>query len=308
MKSMTGFGRGRVWVGDWSGRNADGGGEGRNDDRAQGSIMVEIRSTNHRYLDIRVMGDDVLGEMGSELEQHARRYFFRGHWEIVVRAEGMQWQTPQLDTVRAKAVFASLVKLRDEIAPGEPVPFSMLALVPNIFSSGADVCRETLFDAVKRAFDQAVKAADQMREREGKALRADLLLRTEVIRRHCALINDMREQTVETYRKRIQEQIKRLVTGTEPIDSMRVEQEVALLAERCDSTEELTRISSHIAQIEHLSNLDEPVGRRLDFLLQEIVREINTVGAKSQNATISHRVVEIKAQVDRMREQVQNVE
>lgn len=305
MKSMTGFGRGRSWLGGGLGCEADG---GVDDDGVRGSVMVEIRSTNHRFLDIRVVGDEVVGDMSNELEQLARRHFCRGHLEIVVRAEGMWWHTPQLDTVRAKAIFAALVKLRDEIAPGESIPFSMLALVPGIFSSGTRVCRDALLEAAKGAFDQALKAANEMREREGEALCADLLQRADGIRSACAIIASMREQTVEACRKRMHEQIKRLVSGSEAIDRVRVEQEVALFSERCDSTEELTRISSHIAQLEHLSKLDEPVGRRLDFLLQEIVREINTVGAKSQNAAISHHVVEIKAQVERMREQVQNVE
>jgi uncharacterized protein (TIGR00255 family) len=148
-----------------------------------------------------------------------------------------------------------------------------------------------------------------MRAHEGGALRDDLVRRLERVRQLARNVERRAPDVVEAHRKRLRERAERLRTATEiDVDSARLEQEIAVFAERSDICEELTRLESHCSQFAELLVSPESVGRRLDFLLQEMAREANTVGAKSPDATISHAIVEVKAEIERMREQVQNVE
>jgi len=189
------------------------------------------------------------------------------------------------------------------------VPFSMLSAFPDVFVSEAEDQREALLLAVAQAFRAAVEAMDKMRGSEGEALARDLGARLTALTKHIAVIASRRADIVESYRRRLRDRVQRLLAGLEAnVDASRIELEVAIAAERCDVEEELTRLHSHFEQFERLSSAPDPVGRRLDFLLQEMAREINTIGAKSQDAAVAHAVVEIKAEIERMREQVQNVE
>lgn len=290
MKSMTGFGVGRAPLG-------------------QGRLVVEVRSVNHRFLDVRVRAPRELADVVMHLEQVARQRLKRGRFELVVRSDGVIAQLTAIDLVRAQAVYESLRDLRDRIAPEADVPFSMLSAVPDIFVSDNQDQHEATLVAVTEAFNQAMVAADGMRAREGAALRKDLLTRLSAVGKHTKLIATRRDEIVDGYRKRLGDRIQRLVGGMDiEVDPSRIEQEVVIAAERCDIEEEVTRLESHFAQFEHLANTEEPTGRRLDFLLQEMAREINTIGAKSQDACVAHAVVEVKAEIERMREQVQNVE
>ena len=287
---MTGFGVGRAPLG-------------------QGRIVVEARSVNHRFLDIRVRAPRELADVTMHLEQRARKNLRRGRFEFVLRADGVITQPSSIDEVRAQAVYESLVALRDRIAPEAEVPFSILATVPEIFVADTRDQHAATLEAVEQALDQALATAEAMRQHEGGALHKDLLARLVTLRKHVKIIGARRNEIVNSFRRRLRERVQRLLTGLDvEVDPSRVEQEVAISAERCDVQEELTRLESHFCQFEKLSETQEPVGRRLDFLLQEMAREINTIGAKSQDASVAHAVVEIKAEIERMREQVQNVE
>jgi uncharacterized protein (TIGR00255 family) len=214
-----------------------------------------------------------------------------------------------LDRERARAAFRALTELRDELAPGSEVPLSLLGAMPDLFVSSVDREIDRLHEATRDAFDASVKALDTMRTQEGAALRDDLLRRLESVRRLARDVAGRAPEVIEAHRKRLRERADRLRMSTEiDVDAARLEQEIALFAERSDICEELTRLESHCVQFASLLTVDEAVGRRLDFLLQEMAREANTVGAKSPDAPIAHAIVEVKADIERMREQVQNVE
>ncbi len=149
---------------------------------------------------------------------------------------------------------------------------------------------------------------DEMRVREGAVLGRDLLERLAAIRELATGIDSLHPGAIDTYRERLRERVARLLAGTDTkLDSGRLEQEVALLADRTDVTEELTRLGSHTEQLEQLLHDGGGVGRRIDFLLQEMNREVNTIGAKAADASIARAVVDLKAELERMREQAQNV-
>jgi uncharacterized protein (TIGR00255 family) len=290
MRSMTGFGLGEVPLG-------------------SGKLGVEVRGVNHRFLDVRVRVPRELGELAAFVEQVAREKLTRGRYEVALRVDGAAIGIPVLDRDRARAAYKAFTELRDELAPGSEVPLSLLGTIPDLFVSSIEREPEFVREATRKAFGIAALALNDMRTREGAALGEDLVRRLEHVRGLARNIERRSPDVLEAHRKRLRERADRLRIGTDiDVDAARLEQELAMFAERCDITEELTRLESHCAQLAGLLGSDEAIGRRLDFLLQEMAREANTVGAKSPDAQISHAIVEVKAEIERMREQVQNVE
>jgi uncharacterized protein (TIGR00255 family) len=293
MRSMTGFGIGE--------HTLDGEGRGR--------VTVEIRGVNHRFLDVRVRVPRELGDLATFVEQLAREKLTRGRFEIALRIDGVNLGAPVLDRERAKAAYRALCELRDELAPQSEVPLSLLGSIPDLFVSSMEREMERVRGSARAAFLRALDALDAMRENEGGALRDDLTKRLEAVRRLAQKVEVRAPEVVEIHRKRLRERADRLRIATElDVDAARLEQEIVMFAERVDICEELTRLESHCGQFSVLLASAEACGRRLDFLLQEMAREANTVGAKSPDALITHAIVEVKAEIERMREQVQNVE
>jgi uncharacterized protein (TIGR00255 family) len=273
-------------------------------------LVVEMRAFNHRFLDVRVRMQAELGDLAALAEDVVRRQLDRGRIEVAARIDGEALVAPKLDVARARAAFAELCTLRDELRPGEPVPLSLLASVPDLFASRWVPPAEEAREALAAAAERAIAALSEMRAREGTALAADMRARLDTI---CRRVSDLRERApslVDQQRRRLEERIERLLReGAVPVDPARLEQEVVFYADRVDVTEELTRLSSHCAQFRELMAGDErAIGRRLDFLLQEMNREANTIGSKIADVDVARQVVEVKAELERLREQVQNVE
>jgi uncharacterized protein (TIGR00255 family) len=300
MRSMTGFGVGEAPL------CTD---EASPQVGAQGRLTVEIRAVNHRFLDVRVRGPSQVPDLTTAVETLARERLTRGRFDVNVRIDGAALGAMVIDRERARSVFRSLAELRDELAPGDPLPLSMLGAVPDLFVPKLEQEIEQLRGALATAFESALKSLDAMRLREGLALGDDLCRRLVTMRKLSKSIFERSPQTLETYKKRLKERAEKLkMVSDVELDSGRLEQEVALFADRIDVAEELTRLESHTLHFEGLLASSEAVGRRLDFLLQEMAREANTIGSKSQDVGIAHAVVELKAEIERMREQVQNVE
>ncbi|MDB5217098.1 MAG: hypothetical protein JWO86_5025 [Myxococcaceae bacterium] len=297
MRSMTGFGVGEAPLAA-PGKSAP-----------TGKLTVEIRAVNHRYLDVRVRAPSQLPDLASSVEAIARERLSRGRFDVAVRLEGAALGAVTLHQERARSVFAALVSLRDELAPGVDVPLSLLASVPNLFVPSIEQAGEEIRAALSAAFDAALDSLDAMRLREGLALGDDIVRRLVTVRKLAQSVTERAPQVVEHYKKRLKERAERLRAASDvEVDPGRLEQEIALFADRVDICEELTRLESHTTHFETLLVSSDAVGRRLDFLLQEMAREANTIGSKSQDAGIAHSVVELKAEIERMREQVQNVE
>ena len=299
MRSMTGFGVGDVTLA------LDAGAAPR------GRVVAEIRSVNQRFLDVRARLPRELADLSLFAEQVARERLRRGRVELVVHTEGAVVSPCVLDKERARAALRALGELRDELAPGSDVPLSLLSAVPDLFTPPAGGELSALRASIKQAIDRAIDAMEGMCRREGEALSADLRARCGLLRDLLGEVTGLAEASRDIVRRRLRERVERLLTGADlAIDVIRVETEVVLIAERSDVAEELTRLSSHLDQFCGVCDDDrgEPVGRRLDFLLQEMLREANTLGAKAQDAALSHRVVAIKVELERLREQVQNIE
>lgn len=289
MKSMTGFGSGDAPLGD-------------------GRVIVEARSVNHRFLDVRVRLPQEMVDQSLFLEQRARKRLSRGRFEITVRYEGPA-PVAHLDFDRARAVYREVERLRDELSPGSEIPFGTLLGMPALYSAPSTFDSSTVQAALGRALDVAADGLDAMREIEGTALETELRSRLAACRRLHGMVQSRLPEAVRAYETRLRSRISRLTSDTTvALEPGRIEAEIALLVDRTDVAEELVRLDSHYSQLEGLLSETGPSGRRLDFLLQEMARESNTIGSKSQDADLSHAIVELKSEIERMREQVQNVE
>lgn len=288
MLSLTGFGSGSAPLGD-------------------GRVVIEIRSLNHKHQDVRMRMPGELSEHGFFLEQTARAQLGRGRYDMSVRHEGQVGRLPHLDEEKLKALFGSLEKVRDEVAPGTALSLDALLSIPDLMTTqGPDP--EEARRSLKNAFFEASAELAKMRAVEGESLRQDLEQRLTSVQGLRAKIADGSQDLVAHHRTRLTERLEKLLSDTAAVSADRLEHEVALIADRSDITEELVRLDSHFSQLAHFLASQEPVGRKLDFLLQEVGREVNTIGSKSQHAPVSHLVVEMKSEVERLREQVQNVD
>jgi uncharacterized protein (TIGR00255 family) len=272
------------------------------------TIVVEARALNHRFLDVRTRLPLALVDHAAVVDEVARKLLVRGRVELTARVEGALAGRIALDRQRAKAALSALQELRDELAVREPVPLSLLAAVPGLFVEEA---RDPV--DMQKALQEAARGACQalvsMRRAEGTSLARDL---SERIAHMGALGDRVRERAdglSERHRHKLRTRIAALLAGTGVnLDPGRLEQEVALLAERADVSEELTRLDSHCRQFDSLvRGGDEPIGRRLEFLLQEMAREVNTLGSKVDDLDLTGSMLELKAELERLREQVQNV-
>ena len=287
--SMTGFGAGEATA------------------HAQ-PLRVELRAVNHRHLDLRVRAPSELSDLAGLVEEALRARCGRGRIEAQV-----SWRSPgavgsELDFDRARRAFQQLAQLRDELAPGQEVPFTAVFEVPGVFVS-KPWQRDDVEAALVVATEHAIDALTAMRGREGEALASDIRNRIALLRQTASTIEQHRPGMLEAAQKRLLKRVEKLLEGSAVgLDPARLVQEAAWFAEKSDVAEELTRLSSHMDEFERtLASHGESVGRKLDFVVQEIGRELNTIGSKANDAEVSRHVVELKAELERIREQVQNI-
>ena len=277
-------------------------GHGRGSAEGDGrSVTVEVRAVNHRFLDVKLRAN-----LDPDTERRAseiiRRRLERGALTVSLREEGPAARAVRVDLGFALNVHAALVELGRKIGHQGPVPLELVAAQPGVIGQGEPIEGDALFLA---ALDAALAALVDMRRAEGEILARDLQARLDRLEALAGEITQFADVAPSLYSQRLRERLERLAADLPP---ERVAAEAAALADRIDVTEELVRLRAHVAQARGLIASDGSVGRKLDFLVQEMGREVNTVGSKSQSLDISRRVVEAKAELERVREQVQNVE
>lgn len=290
MKSMTGYGRGVA-------RN----------ERLE--VTVEVSSVNRKSLDISVSLPKDWQGMERSLQEVVRNSLQRGKVSVFVKVEdlekgrGLDWDDAQLaNTLNRLEGFATANRLPFE-ANGE----LLLRIVTAMGNTSELPAWEDGMEVVANALGAALQALTDMRTKEGAALQADFNLRLEKLREQAKEIAQRSEGTVERYRELLFQRLQRAKLELDLQDD-RVLKELALFADRCDIAEELTRLNSHFEQFEATVSEGDAIGRKLDFLCQELNREINTVGSKANNIDITRCVIECKNELERIREQVQNVE
>jgi uncharacterized protein (TIGR00255 family) len=294
MKSMTGYGRGTCEV---AGRR----------------LVVEVRSVNHRFLEIKLRLPWVDAALEAHVTAAVRARLARGAVTVSVRDEGGgAGQAVRADVALARQYHQALADVRAALGIGEPVSLALVTAQPGVITVGESVTEpDALWRAIEPGVAAALDALVAARAREGEALRADLRGRLDALAKMHGELGVMTSDAPEQYRKKLRDRLERALKTGEPIttiDPQRLAQEVAILADKADVTEELTRMAAHLIECKRLTDEKGANGRRLDFLTQELNREVNTIGAKSQSATVAARIVDAKAEVERLREQIQNVE
>jgi uncharacterized protein (TIGR00255 family) len=276
---------------------------------AAGPLVVEIRTVNHRFLEIKVRGASLGGGLEDQIGARLRAAFERGAVQVSISAGGADPGAPRLDRQRAHQAFAVLSALAVELSLPPPSLADLLAH-PGVIAH--DPGAPAVDDAgVLELVDVAAAQVRAMRKTEGAALAKDLSSRLGNLTSLAAELERLAGQGAAAVAERLHERVRRLLGQLDPvaaIEPSRLAQEIAQLADRSDITEELVRLGSHLQQATGLLEQAGAVGRRLEFLLQEIGRELNTVGAKAWSAAISARVVEAKSELEKLREQAQNVE
>jgi uncharacterized protein (TIGR00255 family) len=287
---MTGFGAGRAAV------------EGE-------ELSAEIRSVNHKFCEVKVRLPREIASLENALARSVRDRLARGGIEVSIRRGGPGGvMAPRVDAALAEAYARAFREVQARLGLNEPLRLADIVGADGVIKlEDREIDQETARAAAEQALAAALEALVAMRAKEGEALAADLEARLQTVEAVLARIEVLAPQAVEHHRARLADRVLELTRGI-PLDPARLAQEVALLADRGDIAEEITRLRSHLVQARQLLAGDEPAGRKLDFLVQEMHREVNTIGSKSQHAEISSAVVTLKAEIERMREQVQNVE
>ncbi len=274
-------------------------------------VVTEIRSYNSKNLDLLVR----LPHFGQPLEERiksmASRRPHRGRVDIrmEIREVGEGFRRFEIDLPKARAYHQALKKLRSEFKLEGAIGLEVMTAPGGIIKPADDEKDlETLWELMAAGLAEALDALIEMRGREGQSLAADFAKRLQTIEDRIAAVHTASQGLLEEYQQRLKERIAALTRGVVEIDPARIAQEAALLADRSDISEEIVRARSHLNQFRHIVAHETPAGRKLNFLIQEFNREFNTMGAKTGKAEVSHLVVELKTELEKIREQVQNVE
>lgn len=271
---------------------------------------VEIKSVNNRYSDISVKAPRIYGFLEDALRKRAAERIRRGKADIYVTVEndGADSGSVSVDTSLAAQYMKAFSQLSDSLG----IPCNMKSedflRIQDVFRvEKAEENEDEITAAAKKALDGALDRFEEMRLREGEKMLEDLQTHLAVIKEETAHIEAHAPEIVEQYRKRIEERVRDIL-GTAPYDETRLLTEAAVFSDRVNVNEEIVRLKSHISQFSEMLASDEPVGRKIDFLIQEMNRETNTIGSKSNDLEASKIIINIKAEIEKLREQIQNVE
>lgn len=290
--SMTGFGRGEYSENGFS-------------------VTVELKSLNSRYCDISVRLPQVLQDKESAIREIIQEQFTRGKFNISIRLsqDGMGEPDITFNENVAKGYYRLLQSLADTVGIEQQVTLDHLLEFNNLFTNKEqdDEEVEQWWSVAEKALERAMNQLNKMRRNEGTQLEDDLNKRLQQIDENLESIKTLTKERVPEERRKLHERVTELIED-DTLDEERLEMEIAIIADKIDITEEIVRLQSHIKFFEEALDQDGAMGRRLNFLLQEMNREANTIGSKANSSEISHQVVQVKENLEKIREQVQNVE
>lgn len=291
IRSMTGYGRHSESVGGWE-------------------ITVELKSVNHRFFEYSSRLPRACGFLDDKLKNFLQQHIARGKVEVYVSLEAAEVADSRVDVnlPLAQAYLTALRGMADSLSVRDDSSVMNLARFPDVLTvrkNEAD--EEALWVAVQQVTQVALDKFLQMRELEGARLREDVLSRRLLLLEGVSRVEERSPQTVREHMEKVEARMRELL-GTVTVDEQRLLTEAALFADKIATAEETVRLRSHLDQLETLLNSDEPIGRKLDFLVQEMNRETNTIGSKAQDLQLAQVVVDMKAEIEKIREQIQNME
>ncbi len=289
---MTGFGRGALTDENFS-------------------VSVEIKTVNNRFLDLNLRLANELQSLEANLKRLIQKRLSRGRIDVFVNYDRTSDVVYELNRPLISGFLSALKEMQNEFSlSGEP-DLNLIARLPNALQTKADDLSKNFIDGIEKAVNLALDELENMREVEGESLKNELESRLSDIERQLPKIETEMDTIAEEYRQRLNKRIAHLLEKSDSqieIDQARLAQEVAYLADKSDISEEITRLKSHIEQFRSIVNEEKEVGKRLDFLTQEFNREANTIASKTNNLTVKESALKIKSDIEKIREQVQNVE
>ena len=293
IKSMTGFGRGEYTDG-------------------KRSIIAEIKSVNHRYSDITVKMPRRYTFAEDKIKNTVKDKIRRGKVDVSIIVENITENDVniKLNSMLAKQYYDNLTELRGEFDLSGDISLQFLASLPDVMKAIPDVeDEEEITKAILEAVSEAAANLEKMRAVEGEKLAEDLIAKGEHIKEILDKIAERAPQVVTDYTARMKERIQELVGSSVQVPEDRILVEAAIFADKCAIDEEITRLNSHLVQLRNIiEKSSQPDGKKLDFLVQEMNREANTIGSKANDITITNYMLEIKSEIEKIREQVQNIE
>ena len=291
VRSMTGFGRAKETVGDLT-------------------VTVEFKAVNHRYFEFSSRIPRVYGFLDEKLSNLCKQRVTRGKIEasVLIEDNSQSSAVVEINSSLAEAYVRELKKTAKKYGLKNDIKVSSLIGLPDMFKvRQQQLSDETVTEAVLKVAELALDAFVAMREIEGEKLFADVSSRADYILKKVEFVEKRSPETVKEYREKIEQKIKELL-GDVKVDEQRLLTETAVFADKVAVAEETVRLRSHISQLLGLMETPEAVGRKLDFIVQEMNREANTIGSKAQDIDIAHTVVDIKSEIEKIREQIQNIE
>lgn len=290
IKSMTGYGRAKLLK----------------EDR---EYQIEIKSVNHRYLDISVRIPKQLSYLEETIKKEIAKKVKRGKIDVFVTFENnsLEGKEIKINTELAKAYIDELKKLAEKENILSDIQVTEISKYPDVLNIQSNQDDEKITEEVLETITIATDNLVQMRETEGNKISEDLLKRLNIINKKVEEIAKLSTGLIEEYVVKLEERINEILKNQE-IDKTRLAQEVVIYADKCSIEEEVTRLNSHISQFKNLLNSNEAIGKKLDFIIQEMNRETNTIGSKANNLEITNGVIDIKTEIENIREQVQNIE
>ena len=291
LKSMTGYGEGAAESADWK-------------------VRVEVKTVNQRFLDIAFHTPKLLNAEEAHMRDRIKQTVARGKLDLFVTVEDLREKSAEIrvDRKLALAYHQAPNEMSDLLRVARPDDVATIASYPDVLSVEETASFEGGEPVLDEALDKALSALDTMRQTEGENLKQDFLHRIETLSGFVEKLRTLAPDIVAHYRERLQATMDELLSA-EDIDETRIIEETALYADKVNFTEEVVRLESHFAQFRAIiEGADAPVGRKLDFLIQEMNREANTIGSKCQSAEAAQTVVDMKSEIEKLREQVQNIE
>lgn len=291
IRSMTGFGK--------ASENFPG-----------GKITVEIKTVNHKFFDATLKLPNGIAYFEDRVKEILQRRVRRGKMNLNLVLDGtlLKEEKIVINKIVAKNYYRDLCALKNYLGVKDEIVTRDLLALPGVLNYKAhDERIAKIWPKIKKVLDKALDKLTVDREKEGRALRVDLLKRTKKIEKVLAIIKSRAHLTIEDYRRKFAERVKEMTSGRN-IDMGRLEMEVAIYAKNCDISEEITRLSNHLVNFNKTITASGEVGKKIDFIAQELHREINTIGSKASDFKISKSVIEIKGEIEKIREQAKNLE
>ena len=291
IRSMTGYGAAEEII---NGRN----------------IRVEIKSVNHRYFEFSAKVPRSFGFLEERMKRLLSDNISRGKVDVGVFIQTVEGVNEEISINRdvVRSYVEALRSVRDEFDLADDLTLSAVAKFPDVFTVvKAETDEEQLWIDVKSVAEEAIAAFVSMREAEGEKMKADILEKAVFIEEKVGFVEKRSPETVKEYRERLYAKMREVLESSQ-IDDAHIVQEAAIYSDKVAVDEETVRLRSHLSQLRRIVDMSEPVGRKLDFLIQEVNREANTIGSKCSDVEIAQVVVDIKSEIEKIREQIQNIE